>query len=274
MNSRIVNDKMAFRLQHCDSHYKGRSYTPEILTEICEKIENGANHTPTLLSMTAGYLEAKAMSHWFHGGDVKTLKNLCYNIFKLKYIGDQSPYHSFKTGYLKSESAFFILSDHKPLLDWFGNRMSKIQLDEKKADIIKEGTYTRLQNILLWQGKLDLLGERAERFLANPPTNKMKSFLIDQQFYLALAKGDVQGMESAVKELMTLRRMNYRKEWESTPFSQSLVASSALIYSKLALHHGYELDVESPNLPREWIPIEPLDHYEDEFDFMKKYTIE
>ena len=273
MNPRIINEKMAFRLQHCDNKVNSDFNSPKGLKEICDMIEDGAEHTPALLRLLKSYLEAKAMSHWFHGGDVETFKNLCYNIFKLKYIGDQAPYHSFETGYLKSESAFFILSDHGPLLDWLGDRMSKIQLDEKKLDIIKDGAYTRLQNILLWQGKLDALGERAERFVANPPTNKMKSYLIDQQFYLALAKGDVEGMESAVRELMTPRRMNYRKEWESTPYSESLVASTALIYSKFALRHGYELDVDSPNLPKEWLPIKPLDKYEDEFEFMKAYSI-
>ena len=273
MNPRIINEKMAFRLHHCDNKVKRDVNSVEGLKKICDMIENGAEHTPDLLWLLASYLEAKAMSHWFHGGDIATLKNLCYNILKLKYIGDQAPYHSFKTGYLESEAAFFILSDHKPLLDWFSERRSKVHLDEKKADIIKDFEYNKLQKILLWQGKFDVLGERAERFLANPPTNKVKSYIVDQQFFLALAKGDVQGMESVVRELMTPRRMNYRKELESTPYSESLVASSALIYSKLAYRHGYELDVESPNLPKEWLPIEPLDKYEDEFEFMKAYSI-
>ncbi|WP_460752087.1 Imm49 family immunity protein, partial [Marinomonas epiphytica] len=96
---------------------------------------------------------------------------------------------------------------------------------------------------------------------------------IDQQFYLALAKGDLHGMEAAIKELVSPRKMNHRKEWDSSAFMQGLVVPSALKYSKLAIRHGYELDIDSPNLPKEWLPVKPLERYEDEFDFMKAYSI-
>jgi hypothetical protein len=273
MDPRIVNDKMTFRLQHCDDYINGELCSSERLNKLFSMIEEGVEHSPVLFRSLAGYLEAKAMSHWFHGGDVENFKNLCHNIFKLKYIGNHSPYNSFDTHTLRSESALFILSDHEPLIDWLGSRMAEIELDGTKIDIVKEGAFTRLQDILAWQGKLDLLGERAERFVYNPPNNGMKVFLIDQQFYLALAKGDVQGMEKAIKELVSPRRMNHRKEWDSSAYMQSLVVPSALKYSKLAIRHGYELDIDSPNLPKEWLPVKPLERYEDEFDFMKAYSV-
>ncbi|WP_460752104.1 hypothetical protein, partial [Marinomonas epiphytica] len=218
MNPRIVNDKMAFRLQHCDGHINGENHTEKKLNEICKMIEEGAEHSPDLFWFLGSHLEAQAMSHWFHGGDLETFKNLCYNIFKLKYIGNHSPYNSFDTHTLRSESALFILSDYEPLIDWLGNRMAEIELDPTKTDIVKEGAFTRLQDILAWQGRLDLLGGRAERFVSNPPTNGMKVFVIDQQFYLALAKGDLHGMEAAIKELVSPRKMNHRKEWDSSAF--------------------------------------------------------
>ncbi|AEF54856.1 Imm49 family immunity protein [Marinomonas posidonica] len=273
MTPRVVNDKMVFRLQHCDNEVNSDFNSTEGLEEICKMIEEGVEHSPALFRLLARYLEAKAMSHWFHGGDLETFKNLCYNIFKLKYIGNHTPYNSFETHNINSESAIFILSDYEPLIDWLGHRMDEIELDPAKTDIVKEGAFTRLQNILAWQGQLDVLGERAERFVSNPPTNGIKVYLIDQQFYLALAKGDVQGMEAVIKELVSPRKMNHRKGWDSSAYMQGLVVPSALKYSKLAIRYGYELNVDSPHLPKEWLPVNRLVCYEDEFDFMKKYEV-
>ena len=55
-------------------------------------------------------------------------------------------------------------------------------------------------------------------------------------------------------------------------YTADLICTPAVIYSKLAWRHGYEIVVDSPYIPKEWLPITPLDTYEDPFEFMKAYN--
>ena len=277
MKPTLINDKMVARLQHCDNEVNSDFNTPERLEIRCEKIESQANpeHSVTLISLLSGYLEAKAMSHWFHGGDLATFKNLCYNILKLKYICGQPPCNQPKPWYAIEDCVFYFLSDHEPLLSWFSQLIYdyEVEVNHKESSKVNDGAYYSLQLALALRGDFDLLGERAEYFVETPPKNWTKRFLVDNQFYLALAKGDEQGMEAAIKELVTPRRLNYRKDWDEGAYTQGLIGSSAIIFSKLARRYGYEIIVDSPYLPKEWIPVQPLENYEDEFDFMKAFPI-
>ncbi|MBJ7553947.1 Imm49 family immunity protein [Marinomonas spartinae] len=274
MKPTLINDKMVARLQHCDNEVNSDFNSPEELAEMCKKIESQADpeHSVTLISLLSSYLEAKAMSHWFHGGDLATFKNLCYNILKLKYISGQPPCNNPRAHSVIGDRLFYLLSDHEPLISWFSQLMYDYKVNHSDSSLANSSSNFSLQLALALQGDIDLLGERAEYFVENPPKNWTKRFLVDNQFYLALAKGDEQGMEAAIKELVTPRRLNYRKDWDEGAFTQGLIGTSAIIYSKLAWRYGYEIIVDSPYLPKEWIPVKPLENYEDEFDFMKAFS--
>ncbi|MBJ7553946.1 Imm49 family immunity protein [Marinomonas spartinae] len=276
MKPTLINDKMIARLQHCDNKVNSDFNTPEELADMCEKIESQADpeHSVTLISLLSSYLRAKAMSHWFHGGDLATFKNLCYNLLKLKYISGQPPCNNARPRTATEDSIFYLLSDHEPLISWFSQLMYdyEVEVNHKESSKVNGGAYYSLQLALALRGDLDLLGERAEYFVENPPKNWAKRFLLDNQFYVALAKGDKQGMEAVIRELVTPRKIYQRQSAEGA-YTENLISSLGLRYSKLAWRYGYEIIVDSPYLPKEWIPVQPLENYEDEFDFMKAFPI-
>jgi hypothetical protein len=52
-------------------------------------------------------------------------------------------------------------------------------------------------------------------------------------------------------------------------YAADLISTAAVIYAKIAWHHGYEVRVDSPYIPPEWLPTEPLERYDDHYGFLK-----
>ena len=42
-----------------------------------------------------------------------------------------------------------------------------------------------------------------------------------------------------------------------------------MIYAKIAWRSGYEVEVDLPCIPKEWLPVTPLDNYDEHYDFLK-----
>ena len=93
--------------------------------------------------------------------------------------------------------------------------------------------------------------------------------MVDHQFYAALAVGDARKMTEILNLLVTAREINRRKDFE-TGFTDDLISTTAVIYAKIAWHHGHELRLDSPYVPAEWLPMTPLPAYEDHYDFLGK----
>jgi hypothetical protein len=79
-------------------------------------------------------------------------------------------------------------------------------------------------------------------------------------------------MESVIEQLVSPGLIARRMSLEGG-YRAGLICTPAVIYSKLAWRHGYQLGVDSPYVPREWLPVTQLSEYSDPFDFMKKYEI-
>jgi hypothetical protein len=41
-----------------------------------------------------------------------------------------------------------------------------------------------------------------------------------------------------------------------------------VIYAKIAWLHGHEVRVDSPYVPAQWLPLEPLPHYDPVYRFL------
>ncbi|PWB19098.1 Imm49 family immunity protein [Comamonas sp. JNW] len=95
---------------------------------------------------------------------------------------------------------------------------------------------------------------------------------MDHYFYLALAKGDKAGMEKVLEEKSLPKNRKVRYEQESA-ITRDFIDSYATFFAKLAWYNSYELKVENPWIPKDWLPIKPNDQYDDVWEFMKKFDI-
>ncbi|MDP3010105.1 MAG: Imm49 family immunity protein [Methylococcales bacterium] len=76
-----------------------------------------------------------------------------------------------------------------------------------------------------------------------------------------LMKGDIAEMEKAIKRSCRWKTAN--------PTYKDFLAGYAVVLCKLAWLKGFEVQVDSPLIPMAFMPVEPLAHYEDIYEFMK-----
>lgn len=222
------------------------------------------------------YCMIQILLNQFQHHDLKKVKNYAYNYAKLQYVIAQPPYDYLGQEYAFEKRAFcglwFLLSNHKPLIKWYAHFD---RIFSKTADSPKNEQFFTKQFFIALRGDWELLQIRCEQILAEPPTSgRGKNYLIDHAFYLALAQGNVEGMMSAISQLLETKTFNRRQRMDlESGYTKHLIDTPATLYTKLAWYHGYQIQIESDYIPQEWLDMTPLTHYQDEFDFMKQYLI-
>jgi hypothetical protein len=88
----------------------------------------------------------------------------------------------------------------------------------------------------------------------------------DYEFYKALHSGDKAKMEEVLEKLTSPK---IHKKRNDNPILNQYISLPALGYAKLAWRKGIEVEVKSPLVPKELLPIVPLDNYEIPYDFLK-----
>ncbi|MCS6158921.1 immunity 49 family protein [Shewanella baltica] len=218
------------------------------------------------------YYYAKSLLSWFKDGDLEQLRQHAYTSAKLYRLYYQRANSVWQGAFCHFMA---LISDHEPLINWHSQFISPLyRVTGGKAVRNRVGCpeYHAFQAILALQGKWDLLGERAEYILANPPGQKMAKYQIDQEFYLALAKGDVPAMEQVLNSL-TGPKAKVRNFDGALGLTEHLMSLFGFIYAKMAWRAGYQVQVDSPYLPMEWLPISPLTTYRDEYDFLADFDL-
>ena len=91
----------------------------------------------------------------------------------------------------------------------------------------------------------------------------------DYEFYKALHTGNKAKMEEVLEKLVSPKI--HKKRNDDKILSQ-YVSLPALGYAKLAWRKGIEVEINSPLVPKELLPILPLDKYEISYNFLKEST--
>jgi hypothetical protein len=171
-----------------------------------------------------------------------------------------------------------LLSDNKEIIHWYGQFfLPVLRFDFKKQPAFQvpcqaEHYTVQMGHAIL--GNWQQLADNCELALAESP-KKRKLFQIDYAFLYALAKGDVPAMEIALAELVAPKvRVNRQKEL-GFGLTEKLMYGWGVILAKLAWYHGYEVDVDSPWVPKELLPFKPLPdtEYHSGIDFMDDFDI-
>jgi hypothetical protein len=100
----------------------------------------------------------------------------------------------------------------------------------------------------------------------NSLPKKEESLKDDYEFYKALHNGDKAKMEEVLEKLTSPK---FHKKRNDNPILNQYISLPALGYAKLAWRKGIEVEVKSNLVPKELLPIAPLDNYEIPYDFLK-----
>jgi hypothetical protein len=159
-----------------------------------------------------------------------------------------------------------LLSNHEPLINWFAHHDQNF--DMKRIEDHKTHDFWAYQGVIALRGEWPRLVSRCERVITDPPKDSsMKKYLSDHQFYLALANRDIPKMEDALGEMLTPKNLAARGNSEGG-FTEHLISTPAVIFAKLAWRYGCQVKVNSPFIPQEWLPTDPLENYDNYYSFL------
>ena len=207
---------------------------------------------------------------WFAEQNLTTFKLHSYVVAKLMYIRAKT---TGEEGFLHEATWFYpLLSDHEPLIRYWLSFQPESDFFKRRIANPNQNEYRFYQLTLALNGQWEELGRRAEVFLHEPPA-KMKKYAPDMRFYLALAQQDKAGMEAALTELTTPKVFKSRQEPCGPYVASQFVVTFACLYAKTARRHGFELDIDTVLIPKEWLPVAPLPDYPDPYDFMHKWPL-
>ena len=80
-------------------------------------------------------------------------------------------------------------------------------------------------------------------------------------------------MENVLAELTSPKIARVRNYGMAFAFTEHFISTFATLYAKLAWMWGYELEMDTLFIPKEWLPIAPLETYPKPWDFMKDFEI-
>lgn len=170
--------------------------------------------------------------------------------------------------YGRDHTAYVLLSDNYDLIHSFANlRFNKYQ-GSTFNELIEQGSlsliYT-IQSII----KNNIEGIEHGLFYSEKYATENKEMQLDVKFLKALVNNDRGKMEDILKKLVSAE-VHVKRNLD--PCISKFISHPALGYAKLAWLKGIEVKVNSPFIPKEWLPIQPLkdEEYVD-YDFIKAY---
>ncbi len=215
----------------------------------------------------------RSMLAYFRDNDMGQMKQWAYVAAKTRIMWE----HETLNDYLTEDLLSPLISDNEEVIEWYRHFDLPYVLPKSVTggdkDDPKNWMFYRYQSWLALNARWDELGERCERILAmQEKIKKDRSYLIDHRFYLALAKGDASGMTAVLLEKLTPKQRRTR-QLQQSGITWNVIDSYATLFAKLAWRAGYELELDTPWIPRDWLPVKPLDKYEDPWPFMQGFDI-
>lgn len=189
---------------------------------------------------------AQSIIAWFGDHDLAAFKQHSYVAGKLMYIREKE---ADELGMTREQDYFHILmSDYAPLLDYFA-RTTHASASSRMSNP-KEHLFRHYQMTLALRREWEELARRAQEQLDAKPKG-LARFMVDQRFYLALARGDKAGMEEALTELTSPKMAKVRNDQLEFGFTHFFIGTHATMYAKIAWRAGYEVEVDTPYIPKE-----------------------
>lgn len=256
-------------LRHVGGHAKHLdSRSPE--EHPATMIEEGRGSRGGCIGSLEMHYRARAIVAWFGEHDLAAFKQESYVASKLMYIRQKE---ADELGMMLEQEYFHcLMSDCVSLLNTFAGFRPVSDYMVGETTNPKKHFFRHYQMTLALRGEWELLALRAQEQI-DAQAKGMARFMVDQRFYLALAHGDKAGMEAALAELTSSKMAKVRNDQFEFAFTHFFIGTHATMYAKIAWRAGHEVEVDTPYIPKEWLPMTPLEAYEDPYPFMRAYDL-
>ena len=228
----------------------------------------------------------KALYAWFQNQDLAEFRRQARLSAKLfaqaKYHGTYQD-NELDERFIGRHLAFLMSND--PALLTYTMQRDSVAYETYQGEFyniyIGNHHYQSVTLLLAMQGQFSLMKTRCDYFIdevhkPDDERQKLQMFLPDYRFFLALAAGDIAAMEHQLAQLVTPEALQTRNTLEECfTYEEHLFAAEAFMYAKVAWMHGYQVQVDSPWLPMEWLDMTPLpdNGTEEEYSFVKEFDL-
>ena len=173
------------------------------------------------------------------------------------------------------------MSNNPDFITFFKNNIDMIMPDDydskkNKYGYLKNdyGTFFLIRVILhAIRGDFEEVKKRCDAYLENPLKDSYYKYgELHYEFLSALADKDIDGMKKAINGMME-QKVARKFSNDCNPDYEFYLHVYVIIYAKIALYHGIDLEIDHEVAPKELIDITPLEKYEDPYDFMKDFDL-
>jgi hypothetical protein len=209
----------------------------------------------SVLRNIAPLSEDRGLKCFFIDDDLGGLKQDFYVVCKL-YMASQKEGEPGGDVFVTYEPFLFgLLSDSPEIYDW----LTHAELKNKGE--VKTPHFLFHQFQLVLRRDDDALRETIA-VVAKKGGNQNKALSqAGQDFFSLLLKQDKEGLQALIEDQAKIKSVN---ELEG-----QFLAGFAVVHAKLCWYRGIEVHIQNPLVPMQLMPIEPLDSYDVEYDFLR-----
>lgn len=208
-----------------------------------------------------------ALYSYFVENDLAECKNIYFKCGRLTEFLTRK-YDSGILTYGRDHAAYVLLSDNKVLIQSFSSLKFTKHEGKTYQEWVEEGSAASMfliQSII----KDDLVGFEQGLHFFTKYSNKNQKMKLDVVFFEAFANKNKGNMEDILSRFVKTGNHSSRN---SDPCISKFISHPAVGYAKLAWLKGIQVEVDSPLIPKEWLPIQPLkDEEYIDYDFVKAY---
>ena len=173
------------------------------------------------------------------------------------------------------------MSNNPDFITFFKNNIDMIMPDDydskkSKYGYLKNdyGTFFLIRVVLhAIRGDFEEVKKRCSAYLEKPLKDSYYKYgELHYEFLSALADKDIDGMKKAIDGMME-QKVARKFSNDNNPNYEFYLHVYVIIYAKIALYHGIDLEIDNEVAPKELIDITPLEKYEDPYDFMKDFDL-
>ena len=210
--------------------------------------------------------------------NIKKHRLNCYIGGKLLILGCSRSNRLFTQA---SQMFEMLMSNNPDFIIFFKNNIDTIMPDDydskkNKYGYLKNdyGTFFLIRVILhAIRGDFEEVKKRCDAYLKNPLKDSYYKYgELHYEFLGALADKDIDGMKKAINGMME-QKVARKFSNDNNPNYEFYLHVYVIIYAKIALYHGIDLEIDNEVAPKELIDNTPLESYEDPYDFMKDFDL-
>lgn len=199
---------------------------------------------------------ALAIHDYYVKGEIASLKQHLHVATKLKIASIAlDDYQRFQVG---NEIRYALLSDNPALIDAIAKLEPPYFLEGRSNPLNAEF------KVHMWQlairGDYEALQAKVERLAKNGRKKDRELPAQGKDFFSLLMRGDKQGLEDLITQ--------HAKVKSKDVFTEDFMCFEGTIEAKICWLKGIQVQIDSPLLPMDLMPIEPLEHYDDVYDFL------